>query len=61
MPIFPKINPTVYIDKIKNFKIPALPTMDQVKTLVADKGPKMVQEMAPKLISEVVVRPSSVN
>ena len=56
VPIFPKINPTVYLDKIKNFKIPALPTMDQVKTLVADKGPKMVQEMAPKLISEVVVK-----
>ena len=59
VPMLPKINPTVYIDKIKNFNFPSIssfPSPDQVQKLLEQKGPQMVKEMAPVLISEVIVK-----
>lgn len=58
VPMFPKVNPTVYIDKIKNFDfhVPDFPSPDDVKKLILEKGPDMVKEMAPKLIAEVIVK-----
>ncbi|MFN8611178.1 MAG: OmpH family outer membrane protein [Vulcanimicrobiota bacterium] len=58
VPMFPKINPTVYIDKIKNFDfhLPDFPSPDNVKKLIETQGPKMVKEMAPKLLAEVITK-----
>jgi hypothetical protein len=56
VPMFPKINPTVYVDRLKNLKFPKLPEMSEVENLVTEKGPKLVQEMAPKLITDFVVK-----
>lgn len=56
VPMFPKINPTVYIDRLKNLKFPTLPSMSEIEKQVTQKGPKLVQEMAPKLITEFVVK-----
>lgn len=58
VPMFPKINPTVYIDKIKNFDfhVPDFPSPDNIKSLVETQGPKMVKEMAPKLLAEVITK-----
>lgn len=57
VPMFPKVNPTVYLERIKSFNLSNLkfPTPDDAADLIKTQGPEMVKNMAPKLITQVAV------
>lgn len=58
VPMFPKINPTVYLERIKNFNLDKLsfPDPADAQKLIETQGPAMVKQMAPMLITDVVVK-----
>ena len=58
VPMFPKINPTVYLERITQFNLKNLsfPSPDDAADLIKTQGPKMVKDMAPMLITDVVVK-----
>ena len=58
VPMFPKINPTVYLERIQNFNLKNLkfPDPNEAADLIKTQGPKMVKDMAPMLITQVVVQ-----
>lgn len=56
VPMFPKINPTVYLDKLKNLSFPDLPDVSQVEKWLKDKGPELVEKMVPRLLADVIVK-----
>lgn len=57
VPMFPKINPTVYLERIKNFNLNNIkfPSPDDAADLIKTQGPELVKNMAPKLITQVAV------
>ncbi|MBX3166877.1 MAG: hypothetical protein KF760_05670 [Candidatus Eremiobacteraeota bacterium] len=58
VPMFPKVNPTVYLERVKNFHLNSIkfPTPDDTANLIKTQGPEMVKKMAPMLITDVVVK-----
>jgi hypothetical protein len=59
VPMFPKVNPTVYLSHPPNLKLPGLdklPSSDQVLDEVKNVAPELIKTQAPKLITELVVK-----
>lgn len=58
VPMFPKINPTVYLERIQNFNLKNIkfPSPDDAADLIKTQGPEMVKNMAPMVITDVVVK-----
>lgn len=58
VPMFPKVNPTVYLDRIKSFNLNSIsfPSPDDAGKMIEKYGPEMVKNMAPMVITDVVVK-----
>ncbi len=54
VPMWPKVDPTGFLDQVSNLPIPNLPGVAEIENLLVDQAKKFVTEMVTQLVASVV-------